>query len=95
MLGPITSLVTIATELTTNRANTHLNGAGDRAKGATLFVELSNCVSLLSIHGGKSFQPVIYGLWIIQPAIKNLAGCLFIPTVALVGGMCMLYLCAL
>ena len=28
----------------------HLNGAGDRAKGATLFVELSNCVPLLSIQ---------------------------------------------
>ena len=43
-------LVTIATELTTNRANMHLNGAGDRTKGATLFVELSNCVPLLSIR---------------------------------------------
>ena len=48
--GAITSLVTIATELTTNRANMHLNGAGDRAKGATLFVELSNCVPLLPIQ---------------------------------------------
>ena len=47
MLGAITTLVTIATELTTNRANMHLNSAGDRAKGATLFVELSNCVSYL------------------------------------------------
>ena len=47
MLGAIATLVTIATELTTNRANMHLNGAGDRAKGATLFVELSNCVSYL------------------------------------------------
>jgi len=50
MLGTITSLVTIATELTTNRANMHLNDAGDRAKGATLFVELSNCISLLVIQ---------------------------------------------
>jgi len=50
MLGAITSLVTIATEFTTNRANMHLNGAGDRAKGETLFVELSNCVSLLPIQ---------------------------------------------
>lgn len=50
MLGAITSLVTIATELTTNRANMHLNGAGDRAKGATLFVELSYCVPLLTIQ---------------------------------------------
>ena len=50
VLGAITTLVTIATELTTNRANMHLNGAGDRAKGATLFVELSNCVSFLTIQ---------------------------------------------
>ena len=47
VLGAIASLVTIATELTTNRANMHLNSAGDSAKGATLFVELSNCVSYL------------------------------------------------
>ena len=50
VLGAIATLVTIATELTTNRANMHLNGAGDRAKEATLFVELSNCVPLLSIQ---------------------------------------------
>ena len=50
VMGAITTLVTIATELTTNRANMHLNGAGDRAKGATLFVELSNCVPLLTIQ---------------------------------------------
>jgi len=50
VLGAITTLVTIATELTTNRANMHLNGAGDRAKGATLFVELSNCVPLHPIQ---------------------------------------------
>ena len=49
-MGAITTLVTIATELTTNRANMHLNDAGDRAKGATLFVELSNCISLLVIQ---------------------------------------------
>ena len=55
MLGAITSLVTIATEFTTNRANMHLNSAGDRAKGATLFVELSNCVSLLSIPWGDAY----------------------------------------
>ena len=47
MLGAIPTLVTIAMELTANRANMHLNGAGDKAKGATLFVELSNCVSYL------------------------------------------------
>ena len=50
MLGAIISLVTIATKLTTNRANMHLNGADDRAKGSTLFVELSNCVPLLTIQ---------------------------------------------
>ena len=50
VLGAITTLVTIATEFTTNRANMHLDGAGDRAKGATLFVELSNCVSLLVVQ---------------------------------------------
>ena len=50
VLGAIATLVTIVTELTTNRANMHLNGAGDRAKRATLFVELSNWVSLLSIQ---------------------------------------------
>lgn len=50
VLGAITTLVTIATELTTNRANMHLNSAGDRTKGATLFVELSNCVPLLAIQ---------------------------------------------
>ena len=50
VLGAIPTLVTIATELTTKRANMHLNGAGDRAKGATLFVELSNCVFLLTIQ---------------------------------------------
>ena len=50
VMGAITTLVTIATELTTNRANMHLNDAGDRAKGATLFVELSNCISLLVIQ---------------------------------------------
>lgn len=50
VMGAITTLVTIATELTTNRANMHLNDAGDRAKGATLFVELSNCVSFLTIQ---------------------------------------------
>jgi len=43
VLGAIATLVTIATKLTTNRANMLLNGAGDRVKGATLFVELSNC----------------------------------------------------
>ena len=42
--------MTIATKLTTNRANMHLNGADDRAKGSTLFVELSNCVPLLTIQ---------------------------------------------
>ena len=50
MLGAIPTLVTIAMELTTNRANMRLNGAGDRVKGATLFVELSNCVPLLPIQ---------------------------------------------
>ena len=50
VLGAITTLVAIATEFTTNRANMHLNGAGDRAKGATLFVEQSNCVPLLAIQ---------------------------------------------
>ena len=50
VLGAIITLVTIATELTTNRANMHPNSAGDRAKRATLFVELSNCVSLLAIQ---------------------------------------------
>ena len=42
--------MTIATKLTTNRANMHLNGADDRAKGSTLFVELNNCVPLLTIQ---------------------------------------------
>ena len=38
--------------------------------------------------GGKSFQPSIYDLWIIQPVSSLRAGCLFIQTVALEGGMC-------
>ena len=42
--------MTIVTELTTNRANMHLNGVGDRAERAALFMELSNCVPLLSIQ---------------------------------------------
>ena len=46
----LATLVASATELTTNRANMHFNSAGDRAKGVTLFVELSNCVPLLAIQ---------------------------------------------
>ena len=42
--------------------------------------------------GGKSFQPVIYDHWIIQPVSFLRAGCLFITTVALEGGMCTLKL---
>ena len=37
---------------------------------------------------GKAFQPSIYDLWSIQPVSFLLAGCLFIQTVALEGGMC-------
>ena len=37
---------------------------------------------------GKSFQPSIYDLWSIQPVSFLLAGCLFITTIALEGGMC-------
>ena len=37
---------------------------------------------------GKSFQPSVYDLWSIQPVSFLLAGCLFIQTVALEGGMC-------
>ena len=83
--------MTIATEFTTKRANMHLNGAGDRAKGATLFVELSNCVPLLPIQLVVSHCTLlVYDHWIIQPVNSLLAGCLFIQTVALEGGMCRL-----
>ena len=38
--------------------------------------------------GGKSFQPSIYDHRIILPVCSLRAGCLFIQTVALEGGMC-------